>query len=402
MDAPRRNRPARSRREQALRAEARTVSRFLRGMALLMTHRGSQPSVIGGAVASALRVAKEKAEEAQSADEAADAAMAGQAKSAANAKAAVEATPRTPRTEALRRLSCKPVSGGVGNELAERFKRMRARGGATECDGEAEPSHGARPLLQPVHEETVAAEEARSVQAMAAADAKTAVEAMSEAANSNEARLAGMQRELEAARFAATSARQELLDGQDKAECRVEALVEAALVLQARVQELEDELEVQHSALAQADADLASCLTTHRAELTEERAKFEGELEKAACRMDAMVGAALEFQARVQELEDELEVQRSALAQADADLESSLTTHRAELTEERAKFEGELEKAACRMDAMVGAAMDFQARVQELEDELEVQRSALAQADADLVASRATHRAEPAEEAVRP
>ena len=334
MDVPRRNRPARSRREQALRAEARTVSRFLRGMALLMTHRGSQPSVIGGAVASALRVAKEKAEEAKSADEAADAAMAGQAKSAADAKAAVEATPRTPRTEALRRLSCKPVSGGVGNELAERFKRLRARGDATECDGEAEPSHGARPLLQPVHEETVAAEEARSVQAMAAADAKTAVEAMSEAANSNEARLAGMQRELEAARFATTSARQELLDGQHKAECRLEALVEAALVLKARVQELEDELEVQHSALAQADADLESSLTTHRAELTEERAKFEGELEKAACRMDAMVGAAMDFQARVQELEDELEVQRSALAQADADLVASRATHRAELAEE--------------------------------------------------------------------
>ena len=235
MDAPRRNRPARSRREQALRAEARTVARFLRGMALLMTHRGSQPSVIGGAVASALRVAKEKAEEAKRADEAADVAMAA-----------------------------------VGNELAEEFKRMRARGDATECDGEAEPSHGARPLLQPVHEETVAAEEARSVQAMAAADAKTAVEAMSEAANSNEARLAGMQRELEAARFAATSARQEVLDGQDKAECRVEALVEAALVLQARVQELEDELEVQRSALAQADADLVASRATHRAEPAEE------------------------------------------------------------------------------------------------------------------------------------
>ena len=374
MDAPRRNRPARSRREQALRAEARTVSRFLRGMALLMTHRGSQPSVIGGAVASALRVAKEKAEEAKSADEAADAAMAGQAKSAADAKAAVEATPRTPRTEALRRLSCKPVSGGVGNELAERFKRMRARGGATECDGEAEPSHGARPLLQPVHEETVAAEEARSVQAMAAADAKTAVEAMSEAANSNEARLAGMQRELEAARFAATSARQELLDGQDKAECRVEALVEAALVMQARVQELEDELEVQHSALAQADADLEASLSTHRAELTEERAKFEVQLLQST----AANGA------RLANMQRELEAARLATTSA------------------RQEFSGELDQAYCRLEAMLGAAMDFQARVQELEDELEVQRSALAQADADLVASRATHRAELAEEAVRP
>ena len=66
MDAPRRNRPARSRREQALRAEARTVSRFLRGMAQLQAHRGSQPSRIGAAIASALREAHEKAEKPRS------------------------------------------------------------------------------------------------------------------------------------------------------------------------------------------------------------------------------------------------------------------------------------------------------------------------------------------------
>ena len=52
---PRRNRPARSRREQALRAEARTVSRLLRGVAQLQAHRGSQPSRLGAALALALR-----------------------------------------------------------------------------------------------------------------------------------------------------------------------------------------------------------------------------------------------------------------------------------------------------------------------------------------------------------
>ena len=58
MDAPpRRNRPARSRREQALRAEARTVSRLLRGVAQLQAHRGSQPSRLGAALALALREA---------------------------------------------------------------------------------------------------------------------------------------------------------------------------------------------------------------------------------------------------------------------------------------------------------------------------------------------------------
>ena len=57
VDAPpRRNRPARSRREQALRAEARTVSRLLRGVAHLQAHRGSQPSRLGAALALALRV----------------------------------------------------------------------------------------------------------------------------------------------------------------------------------------------------------------------------------------------------------------------------------------------------------------------------------------------------------
>ena len=60
MDDLRRNRPARSRREQALRAEARTVSRFLRGMAQLQTHRGSQPSRIGAAIAAALQEASKR------------------------------------------------------------------------------------------------------------------------------------------------------------------------------------------------------------------------------------------------------------------------------------------------------------------------------------------------------
>ena len=50
-----RNRPARSRREQALRAEARTISRVLRGVAQLQAHRGSQPSRLGAALALALR-----------------------------------------------------------------------------------------------------------------------------------------------------------------------------------------------------------------------------------------------------------------------------------------------------------------------------------------------------------
>ena len=52
-----RNRPARSRREQALRAEARTISRILRGVAQLHAHRGSQPSRLGSALALALRTA---------------------------------------------------------------------------------------------------------------------------------------------------------------------------------------------------------------------------------------------------------------------------------------------------------------------------------------------------------
>ena len=56
MEVPRRrNRPAHSRREQALRAEARTASRLLRGLAQLQSHRGSQPSRLGAALARALR-----------------------------------------------------------------------------------------------------------------------------------------------------------------------------------------------------------------------------------------------------------------------------------------------------------------------------------------------------------
>ena len=56
-DAPCRRRPARSRREQALRAEARTISRLLKGVAQLVAHRGSQPSRLGAALAAVLREA---------------------------------------------------------------------------------------------------------------------------------------------------------------------------------------------------------------------------------------------------------------------------------------------------------------------------------------------------------
>ena len=63
-----RNRPARSRREQALRAEARTVSRFLRGVAQLQSHRGSQPSRLGAALARALREASAPSGQAEDAE----------------------------------------------------------------------------------------------------------------------------------------------------------------------------------------------------------------------------------------------------------------------------------------------------------------------------------------------
>ena len=49
------HRPARNRHEQALRAEARTIQRFLKGVAQLHSHRGSQPSKFGAAVAAALQ-----------------------------------------------------------------------------------------------------------------------------------------------------------------------------------------------------------------------------------------------------------------------------------------------------------------------------------------------------------
>ena len=48
-------RSARARREQALRAEARTLQRMVKCMAALSTHRGSQPTQLGAALALALQ-----------------------------------------------------------------------------------------------------------------------------------------------------------------------------------------------------------------------------------------------------------------------------------------------------------------------------------------------------------
>jgi hypothetical protein len=47
-------RPAKARREQRLRSEARTVQKLLAGFQLLSTHRGSQPTRLGRALQSTL------------------------------------------------------------------------------------------------------------------------------------------------------------------------------------------------------------------------------------------------------------------------------------------------------------------------------------------------------------
>ena len=58
MEQRHHRRSAQSRREQALRAKARSIQRFLKGFAQLHLHRGSQPSRFGAAIASALTAEK--------------------------------------------------------------------------------------------------------------------------------------------------------------------------------------------------------------------------------------------------------------------------------------------------------------------------------------------------------
>ena len=59
-----------------------------------------------------------------------------------------------------------------------------------------------------------------------------------------------------------------------EADCRLEAVLGAGAVLGARLQELYDEQEEQHSALAQANADLETSLAGLRVLLAEEHASL--------------------------------------------------------------------------------------------------------------------------------
>ena len=96
-----RNRPARSRREQALRAEARTASRFLRGVAQLQLHRGSQPSRLAAALARALREASAPSGQTEDAETVHAAPVDAQAEEPASSAPAAwaEECPAVPRQE---------------------------------------------------------------------------------------------------------------------------------------------------------------------------------------------------------------------------------------------------------------------------------------------------------------
>ena len=211
-----------------------------------------------------------------------------------------------------------------------------------------------------------------------------AVEAMSLSAEPNEARLADVLRELEAARLAAASEqlkRQVLVDQLDQAEGSVSTLLGEATALLDRVQGLEDELVVQRSALVQADAEFAACQTAHRAELTEVRAKFEAQ----ALLSTAANGLLLA------ELQQELKAARLAAASARQKFVVELDN----VKSERDMLFDQVVTADDSVLALVGEARAHLARVQELEEELVVQRSATAGVPWSAATSLELERSEP-------